>query len=180
VSDPEAVTSPLAPTTPEVARPGAAPPDQPQHIGRYRVERLLGQGSFGLVHLAHDEQLRRLVAIKVPRRQRVSSPENVEAYMAEARILASLGDPHIVPVFDVGSTDDGLCFVLSKYVEGSDLAQTIRRARPSFSEKDNSIRVWRGGTFEEQASNVRSATRFRNVPSIGTGDVGFRPARTFR
>ena len=35
----------------------------PTHIGRYRVERLLGQGGFGLVYLAHDDQLQRLVAI---------------------------------------------------------------------------------------------------------------------
>ncbi len=132
MSDPEAPTSPLAPTTPEAH--GAAPPDLPQRIGRYRVDRLLGQGSFGLVYLAHDEQLQRLVAIKVPHRQRVSSPVDVEAYLAEARILASLDHPHIVPVFDVGGTDDGLCFVVSKYVEGSDLARTIRRARPSFGE----------------------------------------------
>ncbi len=45
--------------------------------------------------------------------------------------------------------------------------------------KDNDIRVWRGGSFEEQASNVRSAVRFRNVPSFRTGDVGFRPVRSF-
>ena len=94
----------------------------PEKIGRYRVIRRLGQGGFGRVYLAHDDDLDRPVAIKVPNPERISRPEDVEAYLAEARILARLDHPHIVPVYDVGRTDDGLCYVVSKYIEGSDLA----------------------------------------------------------
>src|SRR5215467_13701065 len=79
--------------------------ETPQHIGRYRVERLLGRGGFGLVYLAHDEQLRRLVAIKVPHPERVTKFEDAEAYLTEARTVANLDHPNIVPVHDVGSTD---------------------------------------------------------------------------
>ena len=50
----------------------------------------------------------------------------------EARILARLDHPNIVPVYDVGRTEDGLCFVVSKFVEGSDLAVRIGEARLSF------------------------------------------------
>ena len=53
-------------------------------------------------------------------------------FSIEARILAKLDHPHIVPVFDVGRTEDGLCFVVSKLVEGSDLAVRMGQARPSF------------------------------------------------
>jgi serine/threonine protein kinase len=85
-------------------------------IGRYTILGRLGKGGFGEVFLAHDDDLNRPVAIKVPRPERVSQPEDIEAYLNEACILASLDHPHIVPVFDVGRTDDGLCFVVSKLV----------------------------------------------------------------
>ena len=95
-------------------------------IGRYRVVQLLGQGGFGQVYLAHDDELDRPVAIKVPNPERIVGPEDVEAYLAEARTLARLDHPNIVPVYDVGRTDDGLCYVVSKFVEGSDLAERLQ------------------------------------------------------
>jgi serine/threonine protein kinase/formylglycine-generating enzyme required for sulfatase activity len=112
-----------------------SPPDAlPEYVGRYRVERVLGQGGFGLVYLAHDDQLQRLVAIKVPHRKLVDRPEDADAYLAEARTVAALDHPHIVPVYDVGGTEDCPCFIVSKYVEGSTLAQRIRDDRPSVNE----------------------------------------------
>src|SRR6516165_7786882 len=106
----------------------------PQHIGRYRVERLLGQGGFGLVYLAHDEQLQRLVAIKVPLPERVTKPKDAQAYLAEARTVANLDHPHLVPVYDVGSTLDFPCFVVSKYIDGTDLATRLKESRLSIHE----------------------------------------------
>src|ERR1700740_2770162 len=94
----------------------------PTPMGRYRVEKLLGQGGFGLVYLAHDGQLQRLVAIKVPHRKLVDPPEEPQAYLTEARTVANLDPPNIVPVYDVGSTEDFPCFVVSKYIDGTDLA----------------------------------------------------------
>src|SRR5579884_1779732 len=98
----------------------------PQHVGRYRVERVLGKGGFGLVYLAHDDQLQRPVAIKVPHRHLISRPEQAQAYLSEARTVAGLDHPHIVPVYDVGRTEDCPCFVVSKYIAGSTLAQRIK------------------------------------------------------
>ena len=68
----------------------------------------------------------------MPNSERITHPEDVEAFLVEARILAKLDHPHIVPVHDVGRTEDGLCFVVSKLVEGSDLAVRMGQARPSF------------------------------------------------
>ena len=113
---------------------GGAPNGDPSQIGRYRIIRRLGQGGFGRVYLAHDDDLDRPVAIKVPNPERITHTEDVEAFLSEARILARLDHPHIVPVFDVGRTEDGLCFVVSKLVEGSDLAVKVGQARPSFQD----------------------------------------------
>jgi serine/threonine protein kinase len=113
--------------------------DQPERLGRYRITGKLGEGGFGVVYKGWDDELQREVAIKVPHRHRVSQPQDVNAYLAEARVLASLDHPHIVPVHDVGRTDDGLCFVVSKFIEGSDLASKIKEARPSLAESANLV-----------------------------------------
>ncbi len=99
----------------------------PSKIGRYRVVKPLARGGFGQVYLGHDDDLDRPVAIKVPNPERIDRPEDIEAYLAEARNLARLDHPHIVPVYDVGRTADGLCYVVSKVVEGSDLAARMKR-----------------------------------------------------
>lgn len=102
-----------------------------EQIGRYRVQKLLGHGGFGMVYLARDEQLDRLVAVKVPQSRRVSRPEDLEKYLTEARVVASLDHPGIVPVYDVGHTENGLCYIVSKFIEGTDLATRLRQSRPS-------------------------------------------------
>jgi serine/threonine protein kinase/formylglycine-generating enzyme required for sulfatase activity len=107
---------------------------RPQRIGRYRVEGLLGEGGFGRVYLAHDMQLRRPVAIKVPHPRLVSKAQDAEAYLTEARIVAALDHPNIVPVFDVGSTDGCPCYIVSKYIQGQTLAERIKENRPSITE----------------------------------------------
>jgi eukaryotic-like serine/threonine-protein kinase len=107
----------------------------PGKIGRYRVLRILGDGGFGRVFLAYDDTLLRQVAIKVPHPHRILGPEDVENYLNEARIVAKLDarEVAIVPVYDCGQTDDGLCFVVSQYIEGSDLATKTRRTPLTFS-----------------------------------------------
>ena len=87
-----------------------------------------------MVYKAHDDDLRRDVAIKVPHRHRIATAADVEAYLAEARMLATLDHPGIVPVHDVGRTADGLCYVVSKFVAGQDLRARLQQARPACAE----------------------------------------------
>lgn len=112
-----------------------------QRIGRYRLLRVLGEGAFGRVLLAWDEELRRQVAIKVPQLERFQSPADAEAYLAEARTLASLDHPNIVPVYDVGRTEDGSIYVVSKFIEGTDLKERIEHNRPGIEEAAQLIAV---------------------------------------
>lgn len=93
---------------------GAADTDLPESIGRYRVTRHRGKWGFLKVDLCLDEQLKRLVAVKVPHAGLSSRAGGAAAYRAEARTVASLDHPHIVPVHDVGSTDEFPCYVVSK------------------------------------------------------------------
>ncbi len=127
-----------APQAPRASPPPIAEPARvgavPRRIGRYAVEGVLGEGAFGTVYLARDEELRREVAIKVPRRARVASEKDLEAYLAEARMVAGLDHPGIVPVFDVGRTGDGLCYVVSKLIPGTDLARRLREGTPALAE----------------------------------------------
>ena len=101
----------------------------PARLGRYRITGKLGEGGFGAVYKGHDDELRRDVAIKVPHPHRLTQPKDFDAYLVEARILARLDHPNIVPVYDVGSTSDGRPFVVSKFIEGTDLGKQIEENR---------------------------------------------------
>jgi eukaryotic-like serine/threonine-protein kinase len=102
-------------------------PPTPARIGRYRVDSILGEGGFGRVYLGYDEDLNRKVAIKVPRRQYQPDARGGDILLKEARIVASLNHAAIVRVFDYGRTDDGACFVVCEFIEGTDLATKAKR-----------------------------------------------------
>ncbi|MFM2097053.1 MAG: Serine/threonine-protein kinase PknB [Planctomycetota bacterium] len=103
-----------------------APPSTAAVSDRYRKLQKLGEGAFGAVWLAEDIELQRQVALKEPRVDRLQNAADIEKYLAEARVLASLDHPHIVPVYDVGRTADGSCYVVSKLIDGMDLADYAR------------------------------------------------------
>jgi serine/threonine protein kinase/formylglycine-generating enzyme required for sulfatase activity len=117
-----------APPSDEAATPALADA-VPCRIGRYEIQGLVGQGGFGTVYRAYDHELRRTVAIKVPRRERAGTLIDVDAYLMEARSLAQLDYPGIVPVYDVGRMADGLGYVVSKFVDGSDLKKVLSEGR---------------------------------------------------
>lgn len=105
----------------------------PESLGRYAITEALGSGGFGVVYRGWDEQLQREVAIKVAHR-RPSQQFSTAAYLEEARFLARLDHPGIVPVYDVGKSDRDQLYIVSKFVDGGDLARRIRESRPGHRE----------------------------------------------
>jgi serine/threonine-protein kinase len=93
---------------------------------QYQVVREIGRGGMGVVFLARDIALHRLVAIKVLRYEFSSSNEHRERFRREARMTARLSHSNIVPVHTFGELDD-LVYIVMKYVHGQSLAERMRR-----------------------------------------------------
>lgn len=108
------------------------PPTRPKPpsrmlAGRYRLDELIAEGGFAQVYRAYDRDLQRTVAIKLPKPSRL---ESTDEFQAEARRVARLKHPSIVPVHDVG-LDGEHCFIVSEYVEGGSLADRLVHTRPA-------------------------------------------------
>ncbi len=95
--------------------------------GRYRLERELGRGGMATVYLAEDVRHRRHVAVKVlhPELSAVIGPER---FLKEIELTAGLQHPHILPLFDSGSVE-GLLYYVMPYVEGETLRARLDRER---------------------------------------------------
>jgi serine/threonine protein kinase/formylglycine-generating enzyme required for sulfatase activity len=91
-----------------------------ERIGRYTVCQRLGAGGYGHVYLCHDERAERQVAIKMPRPDRLNTAQARAAFLREARHVARLDHPHIVPLYDIGE-EDGQCFLVYKFIAGQSL-----------------------------------------------------------
>ncbi len=94
--------------------------------GRYELLELLGEGTFGRVYRGRDRRLARDVAIKVIKPWWAEDPEWVGSFEREAQLLASISDPGIVQIYDVGSAPEGHYYV-AELVHGESLARRIAR-----------------------------------------------------
>ncbi len=97
--------------------------------GQYSLERELGRGGMGIVYLAREVSLERLVAIKVLPPVFAGRPELRERFLREARTAARLSHPNIVPIFRVGEAGEYVYFAMA-YVDGETVGQRLRSRGP--------------------------------------------------
>jgi eukaryotic-like serine/threonine-protein kinase len=102
--------------------------------GRYRVDRVLGRGGMAVVYLAHDEELRRPVAVKVLAGELAGDDTFRRRFLREARLAGRLSHPNVVQVYDAGETD-GRPYIVMEYVPGMSLADSGRLALPTALER---------------------------------------------
>lgn len=98
----------------------------PCRLGRFEMEAELGVGSFGHVFRARDTELDRLVALKIQRAGSITSGETAERFHREARSVARLKHRGIVALYDTGATEDGVCFLVTEFIEGDTLEKALR------------------------------------------------------
>jgi serine/threonine-protein kinase len=95
-------------------------------IGRYEVRAEIGQGGMASVYLADDPRFRRQVAVKVLPVKFLENPHLRQRFEREARLIATIEHPAIVPVYDFGE-QDGQLYLVMRYMSGGSLSTRIRR-----------------------------------------------------
>ena len=117
---------------------------KPVAIDRYVIERAIGAGGMGEVFAAWDPELARKVAIKLVHRAIGSSDADANArLLREARALAQLDHPSIVPIHDVGTLGDRIWLAM-EYIDGETLREWLRASRRRASILAVLVRAGRG------------------------------------
>ena len=94
------------------------------HVGRYRIERILGRGGMGVVYEARDEQLDRTVALKVIAADLASDATFRERFRREAQLAAALDHPAVVTIYDLDEID-GRLIIAMRLLRGTDLGHVL-------------------------------------------------------
>ncbi len=104
---------------------GSRLPEEQQHLASFRLLRRLGEGGMGVVYLAEQPHLGRLVALKVLGALQSASSTSIERFRREARAVARLQHPGIVRLLEYGEAD-GVCYIAMDYVPGRSLRDLLR------------------------------------------------------
>jgi serine/threonine protein kinase/DNA-binding LacI/PurR family transcriptional regulator len=110
-----------------------------REIGQYEIQSLIGQGGMAIVYRAYQPSMKRDVALKVVSSLIAQDSTFLARFNREAEFIASLEHAHIVPVYDHGTTDDGLTYLAMRYLKGGSLAEHARQGTLMELDQINSI-----------------------------------------
>ncbi|MGZ0163294.1 MAG: protein kinase domain-containing protein [Planctomycetales bacterium] len=103
-------------------------PENLPALGKFKLLEVVGRGAFGTVYRAQDTQLHWIVAVKVPRSGTFVTHEDAERFEREARHVATLNHPGIVPVFEVGQSGE-FPFIVAEFVDGVTVGEILGKGR---------------------------------------------------
>ena len=113
---------------------------QPKRIGQYEIKSELGRGGMATVYLGYDERFGREVAVKVLPAEFLHDEQFSIRFQREAKTIAKLEHPAIVPVYDVGESD-GLPYFVMRYMDGGSLDDIMDGGSLSLKETARIISV---------------------------------------
>lgn len=95
-------------------------------IPGYQIDKIIGKGGMATVYLATQVSLSRNVVLKIlDISKHADDTAQIERFLAEGRIVASLNHPNIITIYDIGITDDNSLYISMEYIEGGDLKSRI-------------------------------------------------------
>ncbi|MEM6992244.1 MAG: serine/threonine-protein kinase [Myxococcota bacterium] len=157
--------------TPSPAGSAGLPKQRGDPIGRHRVERRLGVGGVGIVYLCTDPELDRPVAVKVLLSSIAGRASHRRRLIREARSLATLSHPHVVPVFDAGEHDCEV-FLAMEFVPGTTLREWLKAdARPRDTIIDKFVQAAEGLAAAHAVGLVHCDFKPDNVMLAADGRV---------
>ena len=109
-------------------------------IGKYVLEKQIGHGGMAVVFRARDEQLGRLVALKIMAPSVAADAEFQQRFVRESKAAAAVDDPHIIPLFEAGESA-GVLFIAMRYVAGGDVRSLLAREGPLSLDRVSAILV---------------------------------------
>jgi serine/threonine protein kinase len=131
---------------------GIHPDEIPERLGRYRIERVLGAGTMGVVVSAFDPELEQRRAIKLMQPSRTDAQSRAR-FSREAKAMARLSHPNVVSVHDVGTHDERV-FVVMDYVPGITMADWLRRDERGWLEIVETFRLAGRGLAAAHAAGL--------------------------
>jgi serine/threonine-protein kinase len=121
--------------TPLPVEPQADPNVGSMLESKYRIDGFISAGGMGSVYRGTHVMLDKVVAIKLIRKELVTSPDIAQRFQREARAASNLGHPNIAAVNDFGQTADGTLYLVMEYIKGPSLRDVIQRSGPMAPER---------------------------------------------